>query len=226
MKNDLSKKNHQSCSGWHCSHCGAFNKLVAAKFCGNCGSPNEAKQEEQPVLKAVSKKKSFKIRLRKGYKKLLKYIKYLLLPSNDRFFKRVVASAFLLLVLSVIVGYRMYTNINTIHLAKVKFSDVSVDHPVYAVCKNLLCIDAISFRKNLELAPYEKISATEWNYALNQASKHLNRKYSSSAYFSKNDPISVESINNKLRALNSNSSDIIDTSRIQSFYILEQTLFN
>ena len=165
MKNNLSKKNHQSCSGWHCSHCGAFNKLVAAKFCGNCGSPNEAKQEEQPVSKAVNKKKSFKINFRKGYKKLLKYIKYLLLPSNDRFFKRVVASAFLLLVLSVIVGYRMYTNINTIHLAKVKFSDVSVDHPVYAVCKNLLCIDAISFRKNLELAPYEKISATEWNYA-------------------------------------------------------------
>ena len=226
MNNNLSTKNHQSCSGWHCSHCGAFNKLIAAKFCGNCGSPNEAKAEKQPVSKAVTKKKSFKIRFKKAYKKILKYIKYWFLPSNDRFFKRVIASAFLLLVISVIAGYRMYTNVNTIHLAKVKFSDVSVDHPVYAVCKNLLVIDAISFRKNLELAPYENISATEWNYALNQASKHLNRKYSNSAYFSKNDPISVESINNKLRALNSNSSDIIDTSRIQSFYILEQTLFN
>ena len=120
----------------------------------------------------------------------------------------------------------MYSNVNTIRISKSKFSDVAIDHPVYSICKNLLGINAISFRKNLEFAPYEKISATEWNYALNQASKHLNRKYSSSAYFSKNDPISVESINNKLRALNSNSSDIIDTSRIQSFYILEQTLFN
>lgn len=225
MNNNLSDKK-QSCSGWYCSHCGAYNKVTAAKFCGKCGAVKETTKVEQPVLKADTKKINIKVLLRKNYKKALHYLKYWFLPSNDRFFNRVIASAFLLLIISIFTGYRMYTNVNSIHLTKSRFSDVSLDHPVYSVCKNLLDIEAISFRKNLELAPYETISAAEWNHVLNQASKYLNHRYSVSAYFSKNDPISVDSINNKLRALNANSPDIVDTSRIQSFYLLEQVLFN
>ena len=59
----------QSCSGWHCSHCGAYNKVTAAKFCGKCGSVKETQKENQPVLKAVTKKINLKVLLRKYYKK-------------------------------------------------------------------------------------------------------------------------------------------------------------
>ena len=226
MNTNKSDKNLQSCSGWNCNHCGAFNKIATAKFCGKCGSVHDLTTKNQPVSKAESRKKNEKKKFHKVYKRILKIIKYWLFPSNDRFFKRVIASAFLLLIISVIAGYKMYTNVNTIHLGKVRFSDVAIDHPVYSVCKNLLGIEAIGFRKNLELAPYENISATEWNHVLNQASKHLNQKFAAAAYFSRNDPVSVDNINNKLRALKANSSEIVDTSRIQSFYMLEQILFN
>ena len=218
--NNIPDKN-QSGIGWHCSHCGAFNKVVAAKFCGKCGSVKE-NNCSQPVLKAEEPiKESLKEKATKiNYKAIFKRLKRWLIPASKvRIFKRLIASAVLLLLTSVLAGYKMYTNVNVIHLSRSRFKDVAVDHPVYSVCKNLLSIDAISFRKNLELAPYEKISTAEWNYVLDQASKHLNVKYSEEAYFSKNDPISVDNLNNKLRILNSNTSDIVDTSRIQSFYL-------
>ncbi len=223
MKNN--SQQNQSVSGWHCSHCGAFNKVIGAKFCGKCGSVKETKPI-QPVLKAELPQKSQTAKAKTFIRKAYKFFKLFIYPSRKRLYKRVIAGAVFLLIISVIAGYKMYTNVNTIRLSKARFSDVSIDHPVYSVCKNMLGIDAISFRKNLELAPYENISASEWNHALNQASKYLNQKYSTTAYFSKNDPISVDSLNIKLRAIKANSSEITDTSRIQSFYILEQTLFN
>ncbi len=219
---------NQSGTGWHCSHCGAFNKVVAAKFCGKCGSVKE-NPCSQPVLKTEEPPKDSTTQKSTiaNYRVIFKHLKKWLIPtSNVRIFKRLIASAILLLLTSVLTGYKMYTNVNIIRLSKSRFKDVAIDHPVYSVCKNLLNINAISFRKNLELAPYEKISAAEWNYVLYQASKHLNQKYSEAAYFSKNDPISVDNLNNKLRALNSNTTEILDTSRIQSFYLLEQALFN
>ena len=204
-------KNHgKKISGieWQCSHCGAFNKVLDAKFCGKCGSI----RKKEPILPPAKNL-------------LLNYLKTFIHPSTMKLYKTVIASAALLLVASVLSGYKMYTNVNTIHITKTKFSDVPIDHPIYSVCKNLLEIDAISFRKQLELAPYEEISASEWNHILNQASKYLNTKYSASAYFSKNDSVSIEKLNNKLKELSTNSREIADTSRIQSFYILEQTLF-
>ncbi len=216
---------NQSGSGWQCKHCGAFNKIVAAKFCGNCGSVHEISTNKTVVHKK-RKRKSFSTQLKRNLKTFCNNIKLFFSSPKDRAFKIVVTCAVLLLMFSGILSYMMYTNVNTIRLYKGKFTDVAIDHPIYQVCKNLIGIEAIGFRKNQELAPYENISATEWNYVLKQASKYLNLNLSDSVYFSKNDEISVDSINNKLRELNENSSEITDTSRIQSFYMLEQTLFN
>lgn len=211
---------------WQCSHCGALNKVSAAKFCGKCGSARE-KTIIQPVFKADNNsifqgpKVSVRTKIR-----ILKFLKRFFYPTKKKMYKTVIASAFILLVASLVSGYTLYTNVNAIHLTKTRFSDVSLDHPIYTVCKNLLEIDAISFRKNVELAPYEQISASEWNHVLNQASKYRNSTYPKTAYFSSNEAISLNNLNNKLRQLKANGSEITDTSRIQSFYILEQTLFN
>ena len=211
---------------WQCSHCGAINKVIDAKFCGKCGSARE-KASMKPVLETDSNRVSEDSKLSVKPKiRIIKYLKRLFYPTKKRMYKTVIASAFILLATSLISGYKLYTDVNAIHLTKTRFTDVSLDHPVYTLCKNLLEIDAISFRKNIELAPYEQISASEWNHVLKQASKYLNNKYSNAAYFSANEAVSLDNLNHKLRILKSNSSEITDTSRIQSFYILEQTLFN
>lgn len=210
--------------GWQCNHCGAFNKVIAAKFCGKCGSARMG-SEPRSVLQIIQRKIDF-IQLVKKIRLTLDCIILWIFPPKNLVFKRVISCAITLLFASVVTGYRMYNDVNTIRISKTKFTDVAIDHPIYSVCKNLLDIDAISFRKNIELAPYEKISTAEWNHVLNQASKHLNKEYSIAAYFDKDDYVSVTSINKRLRALNPNSSEIDDTTRIKSFYILEKTLFN
>ena len=286
---DKEKEIIQTSTGWKCSHCGAFNKIIAAKFCGKCGSARK-KEDNSEVLKSEidkkveesnketisidkaqenieqtpgnlveetkpvpnddnkdisesdisketsenkdssetvdSKESSDNKDIEKSsdtgitaenkaskwtLKAIFNKIKSFFSPSKDKMFKIVIFCASLILIASIVAGYKMYTNVNTIRLSKTRFSDVAVDHPIYSVCKRLLGIDAISFRKNLELAPYEKISTVEWNHVLTQASKHLNQQFSSDAYFSSDDCISVESLNNKLRAIKENSSEIIDT---------------
>jgi hypothetical protein len=221
---NINHGNNLSGIEWQCSHCGAFNKVAAAKFCGKCGSARE-KEILKPVLKAEDKS-TFKDFKSPAKTKILAHLKRIFYPTKKKMYKAVIASAFILLAVSLLSGYKMYTNVNAIHLTKTKFSDVSLDHPIYTVCKNLLEIDAISFRKNVELAPYEQISASEWNHVINQASKYLNMEIPDEAYFSKNEAVTLDNINHKLRQLKPNSSEIPDTSRIQSFYMLEQTLFN
>lgn len=216
--------NNLSDIGWQCSHCGAFNKVISAKFCGHCGSVR-IYSEPLSFFQIIRQKIDF-AKIISSSKEILNKISIWLFPPENLVFKRVISCAITLLLISIFIGYRMYSNVNTIRISKSKFSDVAIDHPVYSICKNLLGIDAISFRKNLEFAPYEKISVAEWNHVLKQASKHLNKEYSIAAYFDKNDSVSINSLNKKLRALNSSSSEINDTTRIQSYYILEQTLFN
>ena len=222
---NINHGNNLSGIEWQCSHCGAFNKVAAAKFCGKCGSARE-KEILKPVLKAVDKSISREVKSpTKTKRRIFAQLKRIFYPTKKKMYKAVIASAFILLVASLLSGYKLYTNVDAIHLTQTKFTDVSLDHPIYTVCKNLLEIDAVSFRKNVELAPYEQISASEWNHAINQASKYLNLKYPEAAYFSKNEAVSLDNLNHKLRQLKPNSSEIPDTSRIQSFYILEQTLF-
>ena len=223
---NINHGNNLSGIEWQCSHCGAINKVIAAKFCGKCGSARE-KEILKPVLKAENNPIPNDSRLSiKTKTRILARIRRFFYPTKNKTYKAVIASAFILLAASLLSGYKLYTNVNAIHLTKTRFTDVSLDHPVYTVCKNLLEIDAISFRKNVELAPYEQISASEWNHALKQASKYLNSKFSKAAYFSGNEAVSLDNLNYKLRLLKPNGSEITDTSRIQSFYILEQTLFD
>lgn len=222
---NINHGNNLSGIEWKCSHCGALNKVAIAKFCGKCGSARKTEIVE-PVFKTADNSFSNDLKpLSTAKYRILTQLKRLFSPSKKKMYKAVIASAFILLAASLISGYKLYSNVNTIHLAKAKFTDVSLDHPIYTVCKKLLEIDAVSFRKNIELAPYEQISASEWNHVLNQASKYLNKSFPKAAYFSKNDPVSIDNLNHKLRQLKPSCSEIFDTSRIQCFYMLEQTLF-
>lgn len=146
--------------------------------------------------------------------------------SCDGIFKGVLVGAAMFILLAIVAGYKMYNSVDTIRLGRSQFSDIAVDHPVYEVCRRLLDIDAIGFRKNLELAPYENISTKEWNHVLEKASKYLKCEYNVAAYFSAGDTISVDSLRSKFVALNAENTEITDTSRLQSFYMLEQALFN
>lgn len=233
----LSDKNLTN-SGWHCSHCGAFNKVDAARFCGHCGTAR-VKQSEEAINPVVEEAKEatildfFQEAIEENTAttiqeptSALAHIKNWFLLNTEKAFKMVIAGACCLLVSSFLCGYKMYTNVDTIRLARSYFSDISTDHPVYEGCKNLLNIDAISFRKDHELAPYEGISATEWNHALKQAAKYLNREIPAEAYFSNKDTVSIELLNHKLRILEPDTPELTDLSRIQSFYFLERSLFN
>lgn len=299
--------------GWKCNHCGAFNKVSSAKFCGSCGTKrvyvtfsdaiksikttskpiqkkvepllekpiervvSEPKIEEKAVISEVILQPETQLNIQPETEKsiettieakaeiesieneqkeeveksiqseidisetedelpllnkkevrpdLFSKLDEIFFGDKDSSFHWVATMAVCILLVSVVTGYKMFISVDSIRLSKCKFSDVAVDHPVYEVCHNLLGINAIGFRKNKELAPYESISATEWNHVLHQASKHLKKDFDSSAFFSKNDSVTVESLNSKLRNISSNSPELPDMSRIQSFYFLEQTLFN
>lgn len=240
----LSDKNLTN-SGWHCSHCGAFNKVAAAKFCGKCGTariiqseettdkiskeaieaPSTALAEATAFIFQEDAEETTAITIQEPTS-ALSHIKNWFLPNAEKAFKMVIASACCLLVTSVLCGYKMYTNVDTIRIARSSFSDISTDHPVYEVCRNLLSINAIGYRKDHELAPYESISATEWNHALKQSSKYISKDIPVEAYFSSKETVSLDRLNNKLRILRLDTPELADTSRIQSFYFLERSLFN
>lgn len=224
----LSDKNLAN-SGWHCSHCGAFNKVAAARFCGHCGTARVTQSEQATEATDTNFNNSIDAKpsiTNQGPQSAIAHIKNWFLPGAEKAYKIVIAGACCLLITSVLCGYQMYTNVDTIRLARTSFSDIPVDHPVYEVCNKLLSIDAISFRRNHELAPYENISAAEWNHALKQAFKHLDKEFPQEAFFAEKDAISVDSLNAKFRLLRADAPELTDSSRIQSFYLLERTLFN
>ena len=231
---NLSDKNLIN-DGWFCCHCGARNRVMTARFCGQCGTKRVfAEQQAQASNAQTGQKNSIKeippaktsSNRHQNYESFLKNIAVCFLPSPEKAFRMVIGGACCLLLSSVLCGYKMYSSADTIRLTQTKFSDISMDHPVYEVCQRLLSINAIGYRKNREFAPYEKITATEWNHVLNQASKHTNHDYNPSAYFSSNEEVNLTSLNHKLHFLNAGNQEVTDPSRIQSFYILERTLFN
>lgn len=219
-----SSENTLTQSGWNCNHCKAYNKIGNAKFCGSCGMPKVVLLNKRSLDK---KEKANLFRSQNEYrvKDVLERIRSTFSSNKHNVFRFVVSIAFCLILTSVVAGYQMYSNVNTIRLSKLRFSDIPLDHPIYEICSGLLGIDAIGFRKNFELAAYESISPSEWNHVLNQASKHLNKKYAATAYFSGKDRVTVDRLKTKLKALQAENIDMVDTSRIQSFYILERTLF-
>lgn len=221
---------------WHCGQCGAYNQIAIAKFCGHCGARRVLPQlylfsssdhsednavnstvyqpKQEPHIKKAKKKEPFLVRLVKFFR------------NPEKTFKLVVGTACCLLMTSVLCGYKMYSSSDTVRITHTKFSDISLDHPIYDVCKKLLSINAIGFRRNREFAPYEQISTAEWNHALSQAAKRLGRDYTMSAYFFPEEEISLESLNEKLQTLNPEGPELSDTNRLQIFYTLEQTLFD
>lgn len=179
-----------------CETCGA-NNIAVARFCGNCGAALAAKN------------------LRSGKRSRRKI-----------FFKGILTLALFILVASVVMSYQLFNSTDSIKVSLLPFADVPSDHPVYSLCPNLIRIQAIGYRKILELAPYEPISAAEWNHALSAVASNLGRNIPGSAFFQEGSKVSSRSIREKIAAVAGKTENVGDNSRIKSFYLLERALFN
>ena len=74
---------------WQCSHCGALNKVSAAKFCGKCGSARE-KTIVQPVLKAENNSNSQGLKVSARTKvRILKFLKRFFYPTKKKMYKTI-----------------------------------------------------------------------------------------------------------------------------------------
>ncbi len=183
-------------TGRQCESCGAAN-IAVARFCGNCGTR----------LADVEVKSSVRSRRR-------------------MVFKGIMTLALFILVASMVMSYQLFNSTDSIKVSSLPFADVPADHPVYRMCPNLIQLQAIGYRKILELAPYEPISAAEWNYAINTAARHLGRAIPESAFFQEGSVVSPDLIREKLATFDGRPESISDNSRIKSFYHLERALFS
>ncbi len=178
-----------------CCSCGAAN-IAVARFCGNCGS----RLPEETVHLAAK-------------------------PRRHLAFKGVMVLAIFILMASMVMSYQLFNSTDSTKVSSMPFADVPLDHPVYRLCRNLVEIRAIGYRKILELAPYAPISAAEWNYALETAASHLKRQVAASAFFKAGETVTAARLEEKLLALEASPGKFPDTSRIRSFYHLETALF-
>lgn len=179
-----------------CGSCGAEN-IAVARFCGNCGS----------VLAEIALQSPVRSRRR-------------------WFFKGVMTLALFILVASMVMSYQLFNSTDSIKVSSLPFADIPTDHPVYRLCTNLVKIQAIGYRKILEFAPHEAISAAEWNYALNASARQLGRVLPDYAFFQEGSEVSVDLLREKISALTGKPKTFSDNSRIRSFYQLECALFN
>ena len=183
-------------TGRQCAACGASN-IAVARFCGSCGT-------RLPDICARSSVKS----------------------RRRMVFKGVMILALFILVASMVMSYQLFNSTDSIKVSSLPFADIPADHPVYRVCPNLLHIQAIGYRKILEFAAHEPVSAVEWNYAINTAARHLGRVIPESAYFQEGFDVSPDLIREKLAVLAGKPENVSDNSRIRSFYHLERALFS
>ncbi len=182
-------------TGRLCSSCGTEN-IAIARFCGNCGVRLCEEQDSRPSR-----------------------------PRRHVVFRGILVLALFILVASVVMSYQLFNSTASIKVSTMPFADVPVDHPVYRMCRNLVEIQAIGYRKIMEFAPYASISAAEWNFALQTAARHQKRTVPEAALFSRGDTVDAASLTDKLRILGFDPGEIPDASRIRGFYLLEKAMF-
>lgn len=179
-----------------CCACGAQN-IALARFCGNCGT--SILMSAPPASRRYRKKMVF---------------------------RGIIIIAAILLAGSGVMSYQLFNSTDSVKISAMPFSDVSLDHPVYRTCRNLLEIKAIGYRKILEFAPHETISAAEWNHVLTTAARHLKLSAPEETFYKHGSVVTVDSLRARLTALNANQATLNDASRMKVFFQLEQAMFN
>ncbi|OGK11043.1 MAG: hypothetical protein A2W80_12705 [Candidatus Riflebacteria bacterium GWC2_50_8] len=144
-------------------------------------------------------------------------------------FNRYLLAAFVILLLSSTVTFLMLANGRTVRAASLLFNDVALDHPAYQLCRQLIEMGAVRPYPGMNLAPFEKISADDWNYALLRIGEELGRVIPESAQFASNQEISGEAIVSRVQQL-LNDDNILPTktgsndSRLSAYFFLERYL--
>lgn len=144
-------------------------------------------------------------------------------------FNRYLLAAFAMLLLSSTVTFLVLANGRTARAASLLFDDVALDHPAYQLCRQLIQIGAVRPHSGMALAPFEKISADDWNYALLRIGEELGRVIPESAQFASNKEISGEAIVSRVQQFLDDGTilpaktDGYD-SRLSAYYILERYL--
>ena len=181
-----------------CTACGAAN-ISAAKFCGSCGA-------KIPAATIIRNKRSKRSRRRV-------------------YFRAVLVLAGILVAASAVMSYQLFNRTDGVKVSPMPFADVPADHPVYRTCRNLLEIQAVSYRKILEFAPHETISPAEWNHALNSAAAHMKIAAPAEAMLPENSKVTVDALRSRVGILDGDPEWVSNTSRIKAYFCLEQIFF-
>jgi len=93
----------------------------------------------------------------------------------------------------------------------------------------MISLGAVTPRAGQTFAPFEKITAEEWNYALQKIGDHLGRVIPQSARFVSDDEISGRSMLLRLHSFVDDtcgqlSLNRLDHTRISAFFLLEHCL--
>lgn len=141
------------------------------------------------------------------------------------YFRAVLALAGILVAASAVMSYQLFNRTDGVKISPMPFADVPVDHPVYRTCRNLLEIQAVSYRKILEFAPHETISPAEWNHALSSAATHMKIAAPAEAMLPENSRVTVDLLKSRVEILAGDPEWVSDTSRIKAYFCLEQIFF-
>lgn len=178
-----------------CTACGAAN-ISAARFCGGCGA------KMPPAITGRRKK-----------------------TRRRMYFRAVLTLAGILVAASAVMSYQLFNRTDGVKLSPMPFVDVPFDHPVYRTCRNLLEIQAVSYRKILEFAPHETISPAEWNHALNSAAAHMKTFVPAEAMLPENSEVTVDLLRSRVEMLDGDPDWVNNVSRIKAYFCLEQIFF-
>ena len=144
--------------------------------------------------------------------------------SEEFVYRVVLISAVFLMFFSGAVSYAFLNATDIVRFSNRPFSDVSLDHPIYVMCPNLLKIHGIGIRKNNTLAPYEDISVVEWNYAVNCMANHYNMNIFRKLQIEENEKIGLNILRERLMSLGFKPDTLKDIKRFNAFRCLEETL--
>lgn len=134
-----------------------------------------------------------------------------------------------LLLFAVSVTFIALWNSRSAMAADNVFKDIALDHPAYQMCRQMLLIDAIKPHSGMRFAPFEKISAEDWNHALQRIGDHLGRVIPESARFSSDKEVSGRAMLLRLQnfaddSCGFSSTILIDHTRLAAFSMLERCL--
>lgn len=144
-------------------------------------------------------------------------------------FNRLLLVAIFLLLISVTATFFVLANSSNVVAADQSFSDIPLDHPAYQLCQQLIRIGAVKLRPGMTLAPFEKISASDWNHALSRIGEHFVRAIPEALKFNSDDEICSSAIIRRVQSLAPDECESLrksaaDSSRLAVYFMLERCL--